>query len=91
VRCVSWSRGRTFGSPESLAPGGLLNNEHRFRVAPIDADTCRFLAGQTCRGLPVRLLIPRRSAASCEIIQEINEALRQRVPAAAGSVDDIHP
>ena len=40
------------------------------------------------RGLLVRLLIPRRGAAGCEIFQEINEALKQRVEAAAGSVDD---
>ena len=63
----------------SLGFRGLLDNEHRFRVEPVDENRCRFLHGQAFRGVLVRLMIRRRGESTYEIFDEINGALKAYV------------
>ena len=84
-------QGTEFRLAGKLGARGLLDNEHRFRVESIDAVSSRFLHGQAFRGFLVRLLIRRRGAASYEIFEEINEALKQRVEERGGSQDHTGP
>jgi hypothetical protein len=71
--------GEEFRLAGKLGVRGLLDNEHRFRVEPMGETRSRFLHGQAFRGVLVRLLIRKRGAASYEVFEQINEALKRRV------------
>lgn len=76
---ASVEEGVEFRLAGTLLVRGLLDNEHRFRVEPIDETRSRFFHGQAFRGFLVRLMIRKRGASTYEVFEEVNRALKRRV------------
>ena len=66
--------GAEFRLTGRLGLSGLLDNEHRFRVEPIDDEHSRFFHGQAVRGFLVRLMIRRRGESTYDVFDQINDA-----------------